>query len=382
MKQRRSSPERAVRRDVMKQADAVAAAFKGFRPASEVLVLVRAVQTIFPQFDKATRVGGLPIERFTLLHGESAGGKSYFAIAMMLSFLLLGHFVLFIDAELTTPIAWLRKAMGKQADNRRFFAAEPPHTFEKTVKRVRDFLLMVKKLRDEGKVPPETSALIVVDSMRKLVPEGELKRIMSEAKSDKGDVRTRAAQIKALMNAAWLDELVPLLHDTHAGMIAVAREVEDPDAPAPRAIPGRPPPQKKMKVSGGRALFYDASMDLRVSRLRAYGKKTEAGFTKYGDVHKVQITKSKVSGRAEEWRSECLFHVSNGVFTPEGFDRSRDLVELARSLDVIEGTNSLKFGRAKWRSEDKAVLALDADPALFAEIERECRALFKLEETR
>ena len=54
----------------------VAGRFKKFRPAREVLTLVKAVPTRFPQFDHATRVGGLPIERFMLLHGPSNHGKT------------------------------------------------------------------------------------------------------------------------------------------------------------------------------------------------------------------------------------------------------------------------------------------------------------------
>lgn len=357
---------------------AVAGEFKSFRPASVALTVVKAVPTIFPQFDHATRVGGLPIERFTLLHGPSAGGKTYWTIGLLLSFLIRDHFAYLIDAERTTPITWLKKAMGEYSDHPGFFATRPT-TYEQTVQDVRKFLNTIKRLRDTKKIPPKTSAIIVVDSIRKLVPEDQFKRIMKEAKEagdKKEKVRDRSAQIKAAMNAAWLDELIPLLEETMTSMVVIARETEDPDADAMARKFG-----KNFKVGGGKHLYYDASMNMRVSRKGSYGKKlTVNGQTRmrpYGDVHKVEITKSKVSGKGEEFTTSCEFHISNGAFTSSGFDRSRDLVNIAREFDIIEGTGWLKYKKIKWRSEDEAVKRLSKDEELFASIETEVRAFIK-----
>jgi RecA/RadA recombinase len=359
----------------------VAAGFKSFRPAPSVLTRVRAVPTIFPQFDHRVRVGGLPIERLTLLHGESGGGKTYLSIGLLLSFLLKDHFAALIDAERTTPISWLEKAMGEYSQHPFFFAARPA-TYEETVGKVRDFVKEVRKARMGGKVKDDTSAIIVLDSIRKLVPKDQWDRIVKESKREAKDdnVRNRGAQIKAQMNAAWLDELIPLLEETQTTMVIIAREMADPDAPPPRTFNGRKA-APATKTGGGAALFYDASLDLRCTRVKQYGKETDGKFVSYGDVHRVDVTKSKVSGR-ESFRTQCTFNISNGTFVPQGFDRGRDLVELARSLDVIEGTSWLKHGRVKWRSEDVAVKKLTEDPALFERIEAECRALFKGEETR
>lgn len=360
----------------------VAAGIKSFRPAPMVLTRVRAVPTIFPQFDFATRVGGLPTERVTLLHGESGGGKTYVSIAFLLSFLMRDHFGVLIDAERSTPISWLKKAMGDYHQHP-FFRAFRPTTYEETVSEVQTFVNELRAQRTKGNVKPDTSALIVLDSIRKLVPKDQWAQIMKEAKKsgdDKSNVRNRLAQIKAQMNAAWLDDLVPLLEETQSSMIIIARETPNPDAGPVRSFNGRRP-EVPMKTGGGAALFYDASLDLRTTRVKSYGKKTDDRFLAYGDLHKIDITKSKVSGK-ENYRSQCFFHISNGAFVPEGFDRARDLVDLARRFDVIEGTSWLKYRSSKWRSEDVAVKKLNEDPALFAQIEAECRALFKLEETR
>lgn len=376
--------ERAARDAKFKHLGAVAKEFGSFRPASEVLVRVSAVPTIFPQFDLATKVGGLPIERVTLLHGSSAGGKTYFAIGLMYSFLLRDHPVFFVDAERTTPIPWLRKAMGAHADHP-LFKAVKPKTYEDTRTDVRAFLNTVKRMRDAGKLRDDTTALVVVDSIRKLVPRDQFKMIMQLAKvADKDEgARSRIAQIKAQMNAAWLDELVVLLDETRTALVIIAREMMDPNNTNPRAIRFG----TNVKTAGGAALFYDASLDIRCSRVRAYGKKMQRadggdGLAPYGDVHRIDITKSKVSGRGEEYRSSCEFHISNGAHVPAGFDRARDLVAVARRFDVIEGTGWLSFKKNRWRSEDVAVKALAADAALFDEVERATRPLFKGEDAR
>lgn len=352
----------------------IADEFKSFRPASEVLKRVRAVPTIFPQFDHATKVGGLPIERFSLLHGPSAGGKTYWTIGLLLSFLMRNHLAVLIDAERTTPITWLEIAMGRYAKHP-FFRAERPRTYEETVEKVRHFVNTLRKLREAGKVKEDTTALLVVDSIRKLIPKDQFARIMKEARKagDKPEkVKDRSAQIKAAMNAAWLDELIPLLEETMTSMVVIARETEDPDAD-PRAHPAN-----RVKVGGGRALYYDASMNMRVSRIKTYGKRVKQGdkekLVPYGDLHRVDITKSKVSGKGEEFHASCAFHISNGVWVPQGFDRSRDLVDIARRFDVIEGTSWLKFGSKKWQGEDMAVKKIASDEALFAEIEAAVRS--------
>ncbi len=350
----------------------VAAEFSDFRPAPEVLTAVRAVPTIFPQFDLITRVGGLPIERFTLLHGPSTGGKTYAAIALMLSFLMRGDPVFFVDAERTTPIPWLRAAMGEFADHP-LFRAVKPESYEETREDVRTFCNKVRTLREKGKLRPDASALVVVDSFKKLVPKDQFERIASHKDQEQG-ARSRIDQQKAAMNAAWLDDLVILLDTTGTAMVAIARETVDADAPPPRVFGGRKA-EPKMKTGGGAALFYDASLDLRSSRIKSYGKEIDGKFVVYGDVHRLDILKSKVSGK-ESQRASCEFHISNGTHTPAGFDRSRDLVNLARRFDVIEGTQALRWRDRKWRGEDKAIASLVEDVDAFAGIEADCRALF------
>jgi hypothetical protein len=70
------APSFAENREHLKAMEAIAAKCGAWKPAQEVLVPVRAVPTIFPSLDIVTRVGGWPIERFSLIHGPSNEGKA------------------------------------------------------------------------------------------------------------------------------------------------------------------------------------------------------------------------------------------------------------------------------------------------------------------
>lgn len=365
-----------------------AKAFDQFRPARDVLTVVRAVPTCMVQFDHATRVKGLPIERFGLIHGPSAEGKTKFALSLIRSFLALNHFALLIDAERTTPITFARIMMGPLADHPYFFAMRPK-TYEDTVEAVRKFVIMVKHQRDAGNVPPNTSAIVITDSIRKLVPEGLLKKLFGEVyegansrrrkqlERGKGidGVGGRAAQIKAAMNAQWLDELTPLLEETGTAFLPIARETEDPDADVMSKMLGR-----NYKVGGGRALYYDASLVVRVERasyVQDAGDDDGRNRKVFGERHALTIRKTKVSAQDDK-QTLCYFHTSNGVLVPEGFDRARDVLELGVKFNVVEQNGSWFNFREQRIAQGAhgAVRALTDNDALLEEIEATVRSKF------
>lgn len=365
--------ERDERDERRKALAAVASRFGSWRPARQVLVRVQAVPTIFPQFDHATRVGGLPLQRFALVHGPSSHGKTSFANGLGLSFLQRGHFFALVDAERTTPITWLERQMSDHADNPAF-VAKRPSTYEETVDAVREFLTTIGNARAKGQIPKETSGLVVVDSMRKLVPRNILARLLKEGSdSAKGSIDGmggRAAQIKAALNAAWLDELIGLLADTNCAMVAIARESEDVDADANARKYGT-----NYKVQGGKALTYESSLAMRVTRSWVRDGNGEDTAV-VGERHQVRIWKTKVEGKDDK-HIDCHFHTSNGTIASEGFDRARDLVELGVELGVVkhDGKSTwLSWSGVRWQGQNVAVKKLSADPAQLALLEEQVRA--------
>jgi RecA/RadA recombinase len=360
---------------------AVAKRFGAFKPAPEVLRTVRSVRTRFIQYDWATRVGGHPIERSTIVHGPSNEGKTLFLIGLEGSFVEQGHFAQHGDAERTTTKEWVDELLGEGFcdRNRERFYASRPDSYEAFVDEVREFHQAVKASREAGEVPENTTAITVVDSLRKLVPEDIMKKILKEgASGEKGSVDGmggRAAQIRAAMNAAWMDELVPLLDRCGTSFVAIARESEDPNADMWAKKFGN-----DYKVGGGKAVIYDAALVLRIQRdgwiKLGEGEKAEI----IGERHKITIRKTKVGGK-EGRVTVAYFHTSNGKSSPEGFDPTRDVIELALKLGVLKQENS----RYTWPSRSAKPFANGRENLVIglreAEddrkiLEEECRSAF------
>lgn len=362
--------------------DAIAKVAEGmanWRPAKAELREVRAVPTIFPQVDRITRVGGWPIDRFALVHGPSSDGKTVFVHGLGLSFLRGDHFYGYVDAEHTTPVSWVHKLLGDFASHPGFRAARPT-TYEATVDASRSFCESIGNAKEHGALPPDTTGLLVIDSIRKLVPKKLLDKLMKEgsdaaAVDAKGRKKRgapagvdgfggRAAQIKAALNAAWLDELVPLLAQTGTAAIFIARETDDMEA--------GPFSRRDFKIGGGKALVYDSSLQVRIVKEGTVRDAT--GGPVVGERHMVEIWKTKVSARTDAIPTGA-FHTSNGVLVAEGFDRARDVLDLA--LDV--GMFTMAGSHVRWGKIEvghglgAAVVKLTDDPILLDRVEQELR---------
>lgn len=367
----------------------VAAEFDAFRPASTELIRVRAVPTCFVQYDHATRVGGHPIDRFGLIHGPSGQGKTSMSIGLLGSFLEREHLGRLIDAEFTTPFDWPRKFIGPAADSWRFGALRP-ETYEECQQAVRADMHKLRKLREEGRIPRDMSALYVLDSIRKLTPEGFFNQIAQAAKGNVVRGRGgrekkmsfdgaggRGGQIKASMNAAWMDELTPLLGKCGGAFLAITRETEQIETQGFRAG------EVRIKLQGGSALVYDSSYVIRVEQDGfVYDRDYEAGDKKdrevWGERFQFTFEKTKVSGRKER-RTIGYFHVSNGNHFPEGFDRPRDVLELAEQFEIVRmgGGGWMQWGKARLAQGRNAALErLWKDAEALTRLERECREQF------
>lgn len=314
--------------------------------SKEVLADVQAVPTRFVQFDWATRVGGWPIRRCGVIHGPSNEGKTAFMIGLGASFVEGGHYSDLVDAERTTTMKWCRELVGATADDERFMARRPD-TYEKCVDQTRALHRMIRDAKKNGEAPPGTSLITMVDSLRKLIPEDIFSKIAKHgASGEKGSIDGmggRAAQMRAAMNAAWLDELIPLVDECGTSWVAITRETEDPDADMWDKKFGN-----DFKIGGGKAVIYDASLVCRIRREAWVTIESEGKKVVVGEKHRVEIRKTKVGGK-EDRITVAFFHTSNGTIAPEGFDRARDVVELALRFGVLE----MAGNRVRWPSREK-----------------------------
>jgi RecA/RadA recombinase len=349
-----SSPADA--RDRLAQMQAVAERFAAWRPAPEVLTRVRAVPTRFVQVDFATRVGGWPIERIATVHGPSNHGKTEFLHGLGLSFLEQSHFYGFVDAEYTTPSPWLGELMGRYAQHPGFVALRPS-SFEQTVDAVREFVELIAEAREKGNLDPATTALLGIDSIRKLVPDRLLEKIAKEgAQGKRGSVDGmggRAAMYKAALQSQWLDELVPLLASTHTALVIVTREADDPLADA-----NDMKYDMAWRVQGSKSLIYDASLVVRITRDSWIRVGDGPSASIVGERHRARIWKTKIGGKDDK-HADAFFHTGNGAEGFVGFDRARDVLELAKELGIIESAGAwLKFERHRWQGEAKCLAEL------------------------
>lgn len=346
----------------------VAKRFESWAPARDVLTEVTSVPTIFPQINAGTRVGGWPLQRVALVHGPSNHGKTILCHGLGLSFLQRGHFYQFIDAEFTTDSKWLKALMGSQLDNPGFVAMRP-ESYESTVDAVTNGVETIAAARNDGDLPEDVTSLIVVDSIRKLVPQRLLKEIdKHDAASAKGSVdgmAGRAAMYKAALNSAWMDQLVPQLYHTNTTLVLIARESENTEAT------GMYDP--KWKLTGGKAIVYDSSLVARVTRAAWVRKGKGESAQVVGERHCVDIHKTKVGGKDDK-TIRTYFHTSNGALIPEGFDRARDVIEMARACGAFKLRGShlemVSTGEV-WNGEHAAVKALTESPETLEMIERE-----------
>lgn len=343
----------------------IASRFEGWKPATEVLTEVKSVRTIFPQLNRATGVNGWPVQRIALIHGPSANGKTTLLHGLNLSFLVAGHFAGLVDAELTTPEAWLVSLM-KGHEKNPAFVAQRPRSYEDTVKGTRSFAEVISAAREANEIGPEVCGIVGVDSIRKLVPQKLLEKIAAEKGGIDG-ASGRAAMMKAALNAQWLDELAPLAYHAQIAIVFITRETENPNAE---------PWDPEFKIGGGKALIYDSSLVARVmlSEYTKVGSKPKQGERDsraiVGEQHLIRITKSKVAGKDGK-TTECYFHTSNGKEAPEGFDRARDVFDLAARLKILDLSGSwYSYKGAKLgNGELKTVAKIREDETLRLELE-------------
>lgn len=346
------------RRKRLQALGAVAESMEGFGQGREVLTPVRSVQTIFPQFDVATRVGGYPIQRVCMVHGPSAEGKTFFALGLGKSFLEREHFYYHIDAEFSTPEPWVVENLRACADYPTFLAIRP-RNYEEVADMIRKACDRLVKAREAGKIPEHTSALFAVDSIQKLVPKDFLSKLRAtEAKGGGGidPMSGRGGQVQASFHAAWMKELVPLMYHANAGLVLISRESENVDGGMF---------EKKFKVGGGRAPYYDSSIVARCTRAPLKdGGEVKKGSVIIGERHSVKIVKTKV-GHKDGKISECFFHTSNGKHIPAGFDFARDVLDLGLQCGMLKKDadhNVLDQGTGEdYGSINDAVLQLSKD---------------------
>ncbi len=329
--------------------------------ASEVLDAVRAVPTIFPDFNRKTRVGGLPVRRQTTVHGPTHGGKTAFVMGLVRSFIEQDHAAKYIDAEHTLGKEFAVQLVGRLLEASPNFFALRPKNYEDTITEVDEFIKLIAGMRKDD---PSIASIVVVDSINKLTPKRELKQLL-EDKQHGDNINKGLGRARAGINQSWIDHLTPQLAAADCAMVMIAQERKEAD-PDPWAKK-----EDLTKIKGGDALAYEASLRIQVSKGTAlYETPGDWKTDTVGFKHVVKIWKSKV-GHLDGKFTECIFHMSNGKMTPEGFDTPRDVIMVAKDMGIIacaSGSSWLTYGKSRWQGEHRAALALVKNPDIQTEL--------------
>lgn len=304
---------------------------KGWKQASDALDYVRSISTIFPDFDRASRIGGLPLRRIITVHGPTHEGKTALIAGFLKSFIDANHMAAYVDAEHATDLKFFDSLLGRQTSTIPNFLGQRPTTYEETVDAADEFLTWMVSERKarfgkytKAPVPEHENlaGLLVVDSLNKLQPESEMARI----KKDGGDALDKGfGRQRANMNQAWLDHIVPRLGQAETAFVLIVQERDAEDLK----------PWERPTLKGGRASSFDASLIVRVTKVAAVSRGEKAEREVYGFKHQARIWKSKV-GTMDTDHSDSFFYMSNGKLVPSGFDTARDAVEVAKELGIIE----------------------------------------------
>lgn len=279
------------------------------------------VPTGFPGFNRATRVGGVSAPAVMLLHGPSKGGKTALANGLVIDFQRHGYLTAFIDAEHTLDKPWAISC----GVNPELLVYDTPTSYEETVKTVDTLITNFREGRDSGAIHPNTACLVVVDSISKLIPENELKKL---AKDD------RMYPLRAMMNTAWLDKLNVTIGDLPILFCMIAHEKIKMNAM---------PFEKQWKVKGGDALIYDSSFQVRVKAKKAIKEGSDPNKIQVGKLHHCVMEKNKVGIDGEQF----YFVMSNGKGDcPIGFDKVKEVLEECK----LRGKDSpcIRGAMAKW----------------------------------
>lgn len=328
---------------------------KGWSRAADALDTITSVRTIFPDFNRKVRVGGLPVRRIHTVHGPTHGGKTAFVLGLLRSFADGGHVAALVDAEHASGKEFVAELVG-DLSGRTNFIAQRPTCYEETITAVDDFLVYMKEAKREQ---PDLRSICVVDSINKLVPKRELEKILGKGGSDEL-AKGHWGRYRAALNQAWLDHLVPLLGAADCALVLIAQEREEDETSWGAA---------QVKIKGGAALMFDSSLLIRVSKSKPMFEPAEPKEENIvGFMHRVRIHKSKVS-HMDGRHTDCVFHLSNGKITPAGFDLARDTLHVARQLDVVSAAGSwLTWRKRRWQGETRALAWLAANSSALVDL--------------
>lgn len=290
---------------------------------------VQAVHTGSIALDMALGIGGVPKGRIIEIYGPESSGKTTLALHILAEVQKEGGEAAFIDAEHALDPLYA-KALGVDIDN---LLVSQPDSGE-------DALEICEVLVRSGAI-----SAIVIDSVAALTPQQEIE----------GDMGSTHVGLQARLMSQAMRKLSSVVSKTQCIIIFINQIREKVGV-----MYGNPE-----VTTGGRALKFYSSVRIEVRK----GEILKNGNESYGARTKAKVVKNKC---APPFRS-AEFDILYG----KGISRSGELVDIGVQLDIIKKSgawfsyNGERLGQGK----ENARIAIEENPALFAEIDAKIRSM-------
>lgn len=297
----------------------VARSIEGFQLWSDVKPPL-FLRTRLTSFNRALKSGGIPGGMIGSIHGKSQGGKTLLLAEILHAVRASGGWGLFVDAECrAVDLRWFQAICGR-LDQIFYFK---PTTYEDCVEKVQEFRNKFREAKDAGELAPEAFCGIGIDCINRLTPSTELEELL------KGQVSSRGYPLRAMLNARWLDKLLPTLQRDET-FVLIQRESTKIDA-----MPG----QKTYTVKGGRAIEYDSGWICQVNAATRVKVRDAKDGPLCGEKHEIIVEKNSMGPHLEE---KAWFYSATGKEpdVPCGLDHAREVREELLSRGVVTAESS------------------------------------------
>ncbi|MBQ2766798.1 MAG: recombinase RecA [Clostridia bacterium] len=290
---------------------------------------VSAVHTGSIALDMALGIGGVPRGRIIEIYGPESSGKTTLALHILAEVQKDGGDAAFIDAEHALDPQYA-KALGVDIDN---LLVSQPDSGE-------DALEICEVLVRSGAI-----SAVVIDSVAALTPQQEIE----------GEMGASHVGLQARLMSQALRKLSGVVSKSNCIVIFINQLREKVGV-----MYGNPE-----TTPGGRALKFYSSVRIEVRKAETL----KNGADVYGSRTKAKVVKNKVAPPFKTAEFDILYG--------KGISRSGELIDIGVTLDIIKKSgawfsyNGERLGQGK----DNARAAIEADPALFDEIEAKIRAM-------
>lgn len=280
--------------------------------------------------DKALGIGGYPRGRIIEIYGPESSGKTTLALHAIAEAQKLGGIVAFIDAEHALDPIY---AANLGVDLERLYVSQPDNGEQA--------LDIVEELVKSGSID-----LVVVDSVAALTPKAEIDGEMGESHMG----------LQARLMSQALRKLTAIIGKTKTCIIFI-NQLRDKVG----IVFGSPE-----VTTGGKALKFYCSIRIDVRK----GDVIKEGADFVGNRTKIKVVKNKLAAPFKLVEVDLIYG--------QGLAPLNCLLDMSVELDLIQKSGSwYRYeGEQVGQGKEKALLYLQENPTLVAELEEKVRATF------